>query len=100
MVSNPITSWQIDGEKVRTVTDFLFLGSKIIADSNCNHEIKRLLLLGRKAMTNLKVKGLVTQLYPILCDPMDCSLPDFSVHGILQAGILEWVVISFSRGSS
>ena len=53
MVSNPITSWQIDGEKVRTVTDFLFLGSKIIADSNCNHEIKRLLLLGRKAMTNL-----------------------------------------------
>ena len=52
MVSNPITSWQIDEEEVGTVTDFLFLGSKIIADSNCNHEIKRLLLLGRKAMTN------------------------------------------------
>ena len=53
MASNPITSWQIDEEEVGTVTDFLFLGSKIIADSNCNHEIKRLLLLGRKAMTNL-----------------------------------------------
>ena len=52
MSSGPITSWQIEGE-VGTVTDFLFLGSKIIADSNCNHEIKRLLLLGRKAMTNI-----------------------------------------------
>ena len=53
MVSNPITSWQIDGEKVRTVTDFLFLGSKIIADGDRSHELKRQLLLGRKAMTNL-----------------------------------------------
>ena len=52
MPSGRITSWQIDEEEVGTVTDFLFLGSKIIADSNCNHEIKRLLLLGRKAMTN------------------------------------------------
>ena len=53
MVSSPITSWQIDGEKMETVTDFIFLGSKITADDDCSHEIKRHSLLGRKAMTNL-----------------------------------------------
>ena len=53
MASGPITSWQIDGETVETVTDFIFWGSKIIADGDCIHEIKRRLLLGRKAMTNL-----------------------------------------------
>ena len=53
MASGPITSWQIDGSTMETVTDFLFLGSKIIADGDCSHEIKRRLLLGRKAMTNL-----------------------------------------------
>ena len=53
MASSPITSWQIDGETMETVTDFMLLGSKIIADSDCRHEIKRRLLLGRKAMTNL-----------------------------------------------
>ena len=53
MASGPITSWQIDGETVETVTDFIFLGSKITADGDCSHEIKRCLLLGRKAMTNL-----------------------------------------------
>ena len=53
MAFSPITSWQIDGEKVEAVTDFLFLGSKITADGDCGHEIKRCLLLGRKAMTNL-----------------------------------------------
>ena len=53
MASGPITSWQIDGETVKTVTDFIFLGSKITADGDCSHEIKRCLLLGRKAMTNL-----------------------------------------------
>ena len=53
MTSSPITSWQIDGETVETVTDFIFLGSKISADGNCSHEIKRCLLLGRKVMTNL-----------------------------------------------
>ena len=52
-VSSPITSWQIDGEKVETVTDFIFLGFKIIVDSDCSHDIKRYLLLGRKTMTNL-----------------------------------------------
>ena len=53
MASGPITSWQIDGETVETVADFIFLGSKIIADGDCSHEIKRCLLLGRKVMTNL-----------------------------------------------
>ena len=53
MASSPITSCQTDGEKMETVTDFIFLGSKITADGDCSHEIKRRLLLGRKAMTNL-----------------------------------------------
>ena len=53
MASGPITSWQIDGKTMETVTDFIFLGSKITADGDCSHEIKRHLLLGRKAMTNL-----------------------------------------------
>ena len=53
MTSDPITSWQIDGETMETVTDFIFLGSKVTADGDCSHEIKRRLLLGRKVMTNL-----------------------------------------------
>ena len=53
MASGPITSWQIDGETVETVADFIFGGSKITADGDCSHEIKRILLLGRKVMTNL-----------------------------------------------
>ena len=53
MASSPITSWQIDGETMETVTDFIFLGSRITADGDCSHEIKRHLLLGRKVMTNL-----------------------------------------------
>ena len=53
MASGPITSWAIDGEPVETVSDFIFLGSKITADGDCSHEIKRRLLLGRKVMTNL-----------------------------------------------
>ena len=53
MASGPITSWQIDGEKMEIVTDFIFLGYKITADGDCSHEIKRCLLLGKKAMTNL-----------------------------------------------
>ena len=62
MASGPITSWEIDGETVETVTDFIFLGSKIIADSDCSHEIERHLLLGRKTLTKLdrilKSKGI------------------------------------------
>ena len=53
MASGPITSWEIDGETVETVADFIFLGSKITAECDCSHEIKRCLLLGRKVMTNL-----------------------------------------------
>ena len=53
MASSPITSWQIDGETMDTVTDFIYLGSKITADGDCSHEIKRCLVLGRKSMTNL-----------------------------------------------
>ena len=53
MASSPITSWQTEGEKIEAVTGFIFLGFKITADGNCSHEIKRCLLLGRKAMTNL-----------------------------------------------
>ena len=54
MASSPITSWQIDGQAMETVANFIFLGSEITADGECSHEIKRLLLLGRKAMTNLE----------------------------------------------
>ena len=53
MASDPITSWQVDGETMETLTDFIFLGSKITSDGDCSHDIKRFLLLGRKAMTNL-----------------------------------------------
>ena len=56
MASGPITSWEIDGETVETVSDFIFLGSKITSDGDCSHEIKRHLLLGRKVMTNLDNK--------------------------------------------
>ena len=55
MASGPITSWQIDGETMETVTDFIFLGSKITADGDCSHEIKRYLLLGRNAVINLDI---------------------------------------------
>ena len=56
MTSGPITSWQIDGEKVETMIHFIFLGSKVTADGDCIHKIKRLLILGRKDMTNLNIK--------------------------------------------
>ena len=88
MISGPNTSWQIDGETLEAVTDFIFLGSKIIADGNCSHAIKRRLLLGRKTMTNLdstlKSRDIqfssVPQSCPTLCNPMNCSMPGLSVH--------------------
>ena len=92
MASGPITSWQIDGETIETVTDFISLGSKVTVDGVCSHEMKRCLLLRRKTMTNL-VK--VAQSCPTLCNPMD-----YTVHGILQARILDWVAYPFSSGSS
>ena len=80
MASSPITSWQIDGETMETVTDFIFVGSKITADGNCCHEIKRHLLLETKAMANLVQFSSVTQSRLTLCDPMNCSMPGLSVH--------------------
>ena len=80
MASGPITSWEIDGETVETVSDFIFLGSKITADGNCSHEIKRRLLLGRKVMTNLDQFSSVAQSCPTLCDPMNRSTPGLPVH--------------------
>ena len=78
MASSPITSWQIDGETMEAVADFIFMGSKITADGDCSHEIKRCLLLGRKAMTNLRQhikkqthyfanRGLSSQSYGFSC---------------------------------
>ena len=74
MASSPITSWQIDGETVETVTDFIFLGSQITSDSDYSHEIKSCLLLGREAITNLdsvlKSRGitLLTKVHTVSCD--------------------------------
>ena len=76
----------------------LFLWApKITADFDRSHEIKRHLLLGRKAMTNLKSESEVAQSCLTLSDPMDCSLPGSSVHGIFQARVLEWGAIAFSE---
>ena len=88
MASSPITSGQIDGKTMETVTDFIFLSSKITADGDCSHEIKRHLLLGRKAMTNLnsilKSREIqlssVAQSCPTLSDPMNHSTPGLPVH--------------------
>ena len=80
MASGPISSWEIDGETVETRSDFIFLGSKITADGDCSHEIKRRLLLGRKVMTNLVQLSSVAQLCLTLCDPMNCSTPGLPVH--------------------
>ena len=80
MASGPITSWQIDGENVEAVTDFLFLGSKITTDGKSNHEIRRSLLLGRKAMTNLVQFSSVAQSCLTLCNSMDHSTPGLPVH--------------------
>ena len=97
MASGPITSWQIDGETEETVADFIFLGSRITADGDCSHEIKRGLLHGRKVMTNLAAAAAAKSLQscPTLCDPIDSSPPGSPVPGILQARTLEWVAISF-----
>ena len=95
MVSGPITLWQIDVETMETVTDFIFLNSKIIADGYCSHRIKRCLLLGRKAMANLLLLSLQSCL--TLCDSIEGSPPGSAVPGILQARTLEGVAISFSN---
>ena len=88
MASSPITSWQIDGETVETVSDFIFLGSKITADGDCSHEIKRCLLLGRKVITNLdsilksrditlstKVRPVKAMVFPVvMCGCESCTV--------------------------
>ena len=78
--SGPITLWQIDGETVETVADLIFLDSKITADGDCSHDIKRRLLLGRKIMTNLDQIRSVAQSCPTLCDPINRSMPGLPVH--------------------
>ena len=79
MASDPITLWQIDGETKETVTDFIFFGSKITADDDCSQEIKRCLLLGRKAMTNLVPVQLLSRVR-LFATPMNCSMPGLPVH--------------------
>ena len=88
MASGPITSWQIDGETVETVADFIFLGSKITADADCSHEIKRCLLLGRTAMTNLDsmLKSRDTPL------PTKVCLVKAMVFPVVMYGCKSWTV--------
>ena len=99
MAPGPITSWQIDGEKVEKVTDFIFLGSKIIVDGDCSHEIKRRLLLEKKSYDKPVAAAAAKSLQscPTLCNPIDGSPPGSFVPGIFQARTLEWVAISFSN---
>ena len=88
MASSPITSWQIDGESVETMADFIFLGSKITADGDCSHEIKRCLLLGRKAMTNqdsiLKSRDITL--------PTKVHLVKAMVFPVVMYGFESWTV--------
>ena len=88
MASSPITSWQIDGETMETVRDFIFLGSKITADGDCNHEIKRHLLLGRKVMTNLdsifKSRDMTL--------PTKVSLVKAMVFSVVMYGCKSWTI--------
>ena len=88
MASGPITSWQIDGETVETVTDFIFLESKINADGDCSHEIKRRLLLGRKVMTNLdnilKCRDITL--------PTKACLAKAMIFPVVMYGCVSWVI--------
>ena len=86
MASSPITSWEIDGETMETVTDFIFLGSKITADGDCSHEIKRCLLLGRKVMTNLDS----------ILKSRDITLP-IKVH-LVKATVFLWSCMDVRAG--
>ena len=88
MASGPITSWEIDGETVETVSDFIFLGSKITVDGDCSHEIKSLLLLGRKVMTNLEsiLKGRDVTL------PTKIRLVKAMVFPVVMYGCESWTV--------
>ena len=89
MASGPITSRQIDGETVETVTDFVFLGSKITADGDCSHEIKRCLLLGRKAMTNLDSRDITL--------PTKICLVKAMVFPVVMYGCERWTIKTAER---
>ena len=93
MTSGPITSWEIDGETVETVADFIFWGSKITADGNCSHEIQRRLLLGRKIMTNLDsmLKGRDITL------PTKVRLVKAMVFPVIMYGCESWTVKKAER---
>ena len=93
MASGPITSWQIDGETVETMADFIFLGSKITADGNCSHEIKRHLLLGRKVMTNLD--GIFKSREITL--PTKVRLAKAMVFPVVMYGCESWTVKKAER---
>ena len=95
MASGPITSWQIDGEAVETVADFNFLGSKIIADGDCSHEIKRHLLLGRKVMTNL---GSILKSRDIDL-PTKVRLVKAMVFPVVMYGCESWTIKKVERRS-
>ena len=88
MASGPITSWQIDGETMETVTDCIFLGSKITADGDCSHEIKRHLLLGRKVMTNLDN---ILQMRDITL-PTKIHLVKAMVFPVVMYGCESWTI--------
>ena len=88
MASGPITSWQIDGETMETVTGFIFLGSKITTDGDCSHEIKRRLLFGRKAMTNL---GIVLKSRDIILQTK-VHLVEAMVFPVVMYGCESWTV--------
>ena len=103
MTSGPITSWQIDGETVETVTEFIFLGSKITTDGDCSHEIKRRLLLGRKVMTNIdsifksrhislstKVHLVMAIVFPVVmygCDSWTIKKSEYEELMLLNCGV-------------
>ena len=94
MASGPITKWQIDGETMETVTDFIFLGSKIPADGDCSHEIKRHLLLGRKAMTNLD-SILKSRDIPL---PIKIRLVKPVVFPVIMYACESWTIKKAERG--
>ena len=94
MASGPITTWEIDGETVETVSDFIFLGSKITADGDCSHEIKRRLLLGRKFMTNLDS---ILKSRDILCQPRSICLVRAMVFPVVMYGCESWTVKKAER---
>ena len=93
MASGPITSWQIDGDTMETVRDFIFLGSKINADGDCSHEIKRCLLLGRKAVTNLNsiLKSRDITL------PTKASLVKAMIFPVVMYGCESWTIKKAKR---